>query len=130
MDDALFLGIRLLPLVVFGKEPVAGLVSGGGNSGLPPAPLDDFYVVVWAWHFTNPPVPVFGQKKSRKPEKISCLMSHGKLCCSISMGLNVMDKCECCSYYRNSISRFGLVQHIVYMSITFIIPDCVVSLKY
>ena len=41
MDDALFLGVGLLPLVVFGKEPVAGLVSGGGNSGLPLAPLDD-----------------------------------------------------------------------------------------
>ena len=49
MDDALFLGVGLLPLVVFGKEPVARLVSGGGNSGLPLAPLDDFYVVVWAW---------------------------------------------------------------------------------
>lgn len=73
MDDALFLRVGLLPLVVFGKEPVAGLVSGGGNSGLPLAPLDDFYVVVWAWHFTRPPVPIFGQKKSRKPEKISCL---------------------------------------------------------
>ena len=26
------------------------IIGGGGNSGLPLAPLDDFYVVVWAWH--------------------------------------------------------------------------------
>lgn len=130
MDDALFLGIGLLPLVVFGKEPVAGLVSGGGNSGLPLAPLDDFYVVVWAGHFAKPPVSIFGQKESRKPKKISCLTSYGKLCCSISLSLDFMDKCERCRYYRNSISRFSLAQHIVHMGITLIVPDCVVSLKY
>ena len=64
MDDALFLGIGLLPLVVFRKEPVAGLVSGGGNSGLPLAPLDDFYVVVWAWHFARPPLMILGKRKA------------------------------------------------------------------
>ena len=68
MDDALFLGVGLLPLVVFGEEPVAGLVSGGGNSGLPPAPLDDFYVVVWAWHFAKSPASCFGAT----PNSLSC----------------------------------------------------------
>ena len=75
-DTTLFRVVLHL-LVVFTEQLFATLVSGGGNSRLPLAALNNRDFVVWTWHFVSllsviggwggvlP--PHFGQKKSRRP---------------------------------------------------------------
>ena len=84
MDDTTLFRVVLHLLVVFTEQLFAALVSSGGNRRLPLAALNNCDFVVWTGHFVSllsmlggwggvlP--PHFGQKKSRQPFQISCLV--------------------------------------------------------
>ncbi len=84
MDDTTLFRVVLHLLVVFTEQLFATLISSGGNSRLPLAALHNRDFIVWTGHLVSllstlggwggglP--PHFGQKKSRKPFLISCLV--------------------------------------------------------